>query len=54
MDLLLSIFATSNAEFYKTYMDARVIQIEEPVKIKNKKEKKSEEKKQKKESEAEL
>ena len=53
MDLLISIFETSNPVFYNTYMEARVIQIEEPVKIKNKKEKKSEKKEQPEESEAE-
>jgi hypothetical protein len=51
IDLLISIFETSKPDFYKTYMEARVIQITEPVKIK--KEKKTEKKEQPKEIEAE-
>lgn len=42
MDLLLTIFATSNTVFYKTYLEARVIHKTEMVKIKGKKGKKAE------------
>ena len=42
MDLLLTIFSTSNTVFYKTYLEARVIQKTEIVKIKGKKGKKAE------------
>lgn len=41
IDLLISIFETSNPDFYKSYMDARVIQKTEIVKIKDKKTKKT-------------
>jgi hypothetical protein len=41
MDLLLTIFATSNPEFHKTYLEARVIHKTEIVKIKGKKGKKA-------------
>jgi len=37
MDLLLTIFATSKTDFYKTYLEARVIQKTEIVKTKGKK-----------------
>lgn len=40
IDLLLTIFATSNPEFYKTYTEARVILKPEKEKIKSKKDKK--------------
>jgi len=53
MDLLISIFETSKPDFFKAYMEARVIQIAEPVKVKIKKEKKSDKKEQPKEIEAE-
>jgi len=53
MDLLISIFETSKPDFFKAYMEARVIQITEPVKVKIKKEKKSDKKEQPKEIEAE-
>jgi len=53
MDLLISIFQTSKPDFFKAYMEARVIQITEPVKVKIKKEKKSDKKEQPKEIEAE-
>jgi len=53
MDLLISIFETSNPDFYKAYMEARVIQITEPVKVKIKKEKKADKKKLPKEIESE-
>ena len=53
MDLLISIFETSKPDFFKAYMEARVIQITEPVKVKIKKEKKSDKKEQHKEIEAE-
>lgn len=42
IDLLLTIFATSNPDFYKTYLEARVIQKTEIVKIKGKKAEKEE------------
>jgi len=42
MDLLITIFETSKPDFYKSYMEARVIQPAESVKVKNKKEKKTE------------
>jgi hypothetical protein len=41
IDLLLTIFAASNPDFYKTYQEARVIQKTEMVKIKGKKVKKA-------------
>jgi hypothetical protein len=41
MDLLISIFETSKPDFYKTYLDARVIQKTETDKIKGKKGKKA-------------
>ncbi|TNF41577.1 MAG: hypothetical protein EP310_07125 [Bacteroidetes bacterium] len=41
MDLLLTIFATSKTDFYKTYLESRVIQKNEIVKIKGKKGKKT-------------
>lgn len=34
MDLLVTIFATSKTDFYKSYTEARVIQMAEPVKVK--------------------
>jgi hypothetical protein len=45
MDLLLTIFATSKTDFYKTYMEARVIQKTDMIKIKGKKGKKVEQEK---------
>lgn len=42
IDLLLTIFAASNPDFYKTYLEARVIQKTEMVKISGKKGKKAE------------
>jgi hypothetical protein len=42
LDLLLTIFETSNPDFYKTYMEARVIHKPEIVKIKKIKDKKEE------------
>jgi hypothetical protein len=45
MDLLISIFETSNPDFYKTYQEARLIQKTERVKIKGKKGKKVEKEK---------
>jgi hypothetical protein len=53
MDLLISIFEISKPDFYKAYMEARVIQITEPVKVKIKKEKKSDKNEQPKEIETE-
>jgi hypothetical protein len=40
--LLLTIFAASNPDFYKSYQEARVIEKIEKVKIKDKKGKKAE------------
>ena len=53
MDLLISIFETSKPDFFKAYMEARVIQLTEPVKVKIKKEKKADKKKLPKEIESE-
>lgn len=53
MDLLISIFEKSSPDFYKSYVDARIIQIVESEKVKSKKEKKIEKREQAKESLAE-